>query len=169
MSDEASVPAKRRWLLVGLVPVTLGALATILLYATHAAPPVPPATSAAPAASDTQVTDGNLLILQPETTKQVKIPLGQEFEIILQTGPGQTVTSDTPDILVPVTPNPPCHIFSLCGIPGAEVWTFHAARAGVGFLKISFGRHCSPTTGDCDSIHTVLVKPFAVYSRPQAQ
>jgi hypothetical protein len=173
MTDDERPSARRRLFVVAayvLIPITLGALATVVLYATRPpAPPAAPVSTAVPAASDTEITDGNILILQPATTNQVKIPLGQEFEIVLQTGPGQTVVSDTPDILIPVTPNPPCHIFTLCGIYGSETWTFSAVHKGVGYLKISFGRHCSLTTGACDSIHTVLLKPFAVYARPQAQ
>ncbi|MGA7988160.1 MAG: hypothetical protein WCB51_07160 [Candidatus Dormiibacterota bacterium] len=173
MSADGRPSARRRLFVVSayvLIPITLGAVATVILYATRPAPPpAAPISTAVPAASDTEITDGSILILQPETTNQVKIPLGQEFEIVLQTGPGQAVVSDTPGILVPVTPNPPCHIFSLCGTPGTDAWTFHAAQKGVGYLKISFGRHCSLTTGACDSIHIVLLKPFAVYGRPQAQ
>ncbi len=173
MSVDGQPSARRRWFVVGayvLIPITLGALATVVLYATRApAPREAPTTTAAAAASDTEITDGDILILQPATTNQVKIPLGQEFEIVLQTGPGQTVISDTPTILVPVATNPPCHIFTICGIEGSQMWTFDAAHKGVGYLKISFGRHCSATTGACDSIHTVLLKPVAVYSRPEAQ
>lgn len=153
-----------------LIPITLGALATVILYATRApVPAAPPIPTAAPAASDIKINDGTILIVQPATTNQVKIPVGQEFEIVLQTGPGQAVVSETPDILVPVTPTPPCDVARLCGVAGSAMWAFTAAHRGVGYLQISFGRHCSPVTGDCDSIHTVLLKPFAVYSRPQAQ
>lgn len=173
MSVDGGLPATRRWFVIGayvLIPITLGALATVIVYASWppvpAAPPIP---TAVPAASDTEINDGSILILQPATTNQVKIPVGQEFEIVLQTGPGQAVVSETPDILVPVTPTPACDIARLCGVAGSAMWAFTAAHGGVGYLQISFGRHCSPVTGACDSIHTVLLKPFAVFTRPQAQ
>jgi hypothetical protein len=78
------------------------------------------------------------------------------------------VMSEVPGILIPI-PNPPCHDIAICGLPGTQAWTFSAVHAGVTYLKISFGRHCSLITGACDSIHTVLLKPFSVFSRPQAQ
>jgi hypothetical protein len=177
MSLDGPPAARRRWFVIGasvLVPITLGALATVIVYATRPQAPAPagpfaPISADPPAASDTEITDGSILILQPATTNQVKIPLGQELDIVLQTGPGQTVISDTPDILVPVTPNAPCYIATICDVAGSRTWTFHAVQQGVGYLKISFGRHCSAITGDCDSIHIVLLKPFAIYARPQVQ
>jgi hypothetical protein len=176
MSVEATVGASRRWLLIGavvLIPVTLGALATIVLYATRAQPPpsLPQALVQQPAvvAADTETRDGSILIIQPRGAQQVRIPVGQVLEIVLQSGPEQTVVSNTPATLAPVLATPPCHVLSICAAPGAQAWTFHAVHAGVVYLTIAFGRHCSATTGLCDSVHVVLLKPFAVYSRPQAQ
>ena len=95
---------------------------------------------------------------------------GQEVEIVLQTGPGQTVVSDDagdPHARDTESSMPDRHAVRCPrhGRRGPSTRRMH----GVGYLKISFGRHCSPTTGACDSIHIVLLKPFAVYSRPQAQ
>jgi len=164
-------PDARRWLTIGasvLIPVTLGAIATLVLYATHPTPVIPTtALSPAPVAADTRITDGALLIIQPATSEQIKIPLGQEFEIILQTGPGQKVTSNDTAVLAIVTPNPPCHVVTLCGVADGGEWTFKAVGRGVGYLTISFGRSCPPPSGACSSAHTGLVKPFAVYTRPQ--
>ena len=172
LSAESRRPALRRWLVVAiavLVPVTLGTLATIVLYATHPAPPPsPPVPTPALPPSDVTTHDGGTIIIEPGTTSQVRVALGAVVEIVLQTGPGQMVMSEVPGIFLAI-PNPPCHVVSVCGLPGTEAWTFSAVHAGVTYLKISFGRHCSATTGDCDSIHTVLLKPFSVYSRPQAQ
>lgn len=172
LSAESQRPAARRRLLVGLVvmiPFVIGAFATVVLYATHPAPPPsPPAPTPALPPSDVTIKDGNTILIKPGTTNQVKVALGAVVEIVLQTGPGQMVMSEVPGIFIPV-PNPPCHIVSVCGLPGTQVWTFSAEHAGVTYLKISFGRHCSLTTGACDSIHMVLLKPFAVFSRPQAQ
>lgn len=176
VSVEATVSAPRRWPRIGavvLIPVTLGALATVVLYATRAQPPpsLPQALVQQPAvaATDTQTRDGPILIIQPRTAVQVRIPVGQFLEIVLQSGPEQTVVSNTPATLAPVIANPPCHAVTICAAPGAQAWTFHAIHAGVVYLTIAFGRHCSATTGLCDSVHVVLLKPFAVYSRPQAQ
>jgi hypothetical protein len=173
LNAEPRRSALRRWMIAAIVmvPVTLGSLATVVLYATHPAPPPsPPVPTPAPAAIDVTTHDGATIIIQPGTTNQIRVALGSVVEIVLQTGPGQMVMSEAPGVFVP-TPNPPCNpdLKDICGLPGTQAWTFTAAHAGVTYLKISFGRHCSATTGDCDSIHTVLLKPFSVYSRPQAQ
>jgi hypothetical protein len=173
LSADSERPTSRRWLIVAaaVVPVVLGGLATVVLYATHPAPPpLPPVPTPVPAPIDVTTHDGATIIIQPGTTNQIRVALGSVVEIVLQTGPGQTVMSEVPGVFVP-TPNPPCNpeLKDICGLPGTQAWTFTAAHAGVAYLKISFGRHCSLITGACDSIHTVLLKPFAVYSRPQAQ
>jgi hypothetical protein len=169
-------PPIARWLVIGaavLIPVTVGALATLVLYATRPTPDAAPTISTtvpvAAAIADTTIADGKLLVIQPATTNRIDVPVGQVVEIVLQAGPGQKVVSNTPAILRPVTPNPPCQIVTLCEAPGAASWTFEAAHAGVTYLTISFGRHCSPTTGLCDNLHFVLLKPFGVYARSQAQ
>jgi hypothetical protein len=163
----------RRWIVVGstvLIPVTLGALASVVLYANRVVPPAaataPAPAVAVPATSDTMIADGKLLVIQPATNERVEIPLGQVVEIVLQSGPGEGVVSNTPEILTPVTPNPLCQIVTLCDEPGATSWTFDAVRSGVAYLSINFGRHCSVTTGACDSMHIVLLKPFAVDPQP---
>jgi predicted secreted protein len=172
LNAESRPHALRRWLIVGaavLVPIVLGALATVALYATRPAPPPsPPVATPGLPPSDTTINEGGTVIIEPGTTNQVRVALGEVVEIVLQSGPGQMVMSEVPGIFIAI-PNPPCHIATVCGLPGTEAWTFSAVHAGVTYLKISFGRHCSATTGDCDSIHTVLLKPFSVYSRPQAQ
>lgn len=164
-------PAPRRWLVVAtavLVPVMLGALATVVLYATHPAPPpLPPLATPAFPPSDVTIKDGGTIIIEPGTTNQVTVALGDVVEIIVETGPGHTVMSEVPGILIPIL-TPPCDVPTVCGLPGTKAWTFRAVRAGVTYLKISFGRRCSAITG-CDSIHTVLLKPFSVYALPQAQ
>ena len=164
-------PTPRRWLVVAaavLLPVTLGALATVVLYATHPAPPpLPPLATPAFAPSDVTVTDGGTIIIEPGTTNQVTVALGTVVEIIVLTGPGHTVMSEVPGILVPML-SPPCDVPTVCGLPGTKTWTFRAVHAGVTYLKISFGRRCTAITG-CDSIHTVLLKPVSVYAQPQAR
>jgi hypothetical protein len=174
LSADSRRPAPRRWLILAavVVPVVLGGLATVVLYATHPAPPPPPASPTPVTVSGIDITthDGATIIIKPGTTNPIRVALGSVVEIVLQTGPGQMVMSEVPGIFVPL-PNPPCDpaLRDVCGLPGTQAWTFSAAHQGVTYLKISFGRHCSATTGDCDSIHTVLLKPFSVYSRPQAQ
>ncbi len=176
-SDEQALsagergPDARRWLTIGacvLIPVTLGAIASSILYATHPTPVIPTtALTPAPVAADTRITDGALLLIEPATTDQIKIPLGQVFEIVLQTGPGQQVISNDSEVLATVTPNPPCDDAALCGVADAGEWTFKAVGRGVGYLTISFGRSCPPPSGACSGAHRVLLKPFAVYTRPQ--
>jgi hypothetical protein len=173
---SADAPLPMRWVVIGaavLIPVIVGALATVVLYATRPTPrPAPAAPTTVPVAAalaDTQIADGKLLVIEPATTNRIDVPLGQVVEIVLQAGPGQTVVSNTPAILTPLTPIPPCRIVWLCGAPGAVSWAFEAAHAGVAYLTISFGRHCSPTSGLCDNLRFVLLKPFGVYPRSQAQ
>lgn len=175
LSVETRPPAAR-WLVVGaavLIPVTAGVLASVALYATrpttHAAPSIRPLAPVAAAISDTTIADGALLVIQPATTNRIDVPVGQVVEIVLEAGPGQRVMSNTPAILMPVTPNPPCRIVTLCDAPGAASWTFEAAHVGTAYLIISFGRHCSPTSGLCDNLRFVLLKPFGVYPRPLPQ
>lgn len=170
------MPPAVRWLVVGaavLVPFTVGALATMVLYATRptaqALPSFPTLAPVAAAIADTTIADGELLVIQPATTNRIDVPVGQVLEIVLEAGPGQGVVSNTPAILMPVTPNPPCQIVTLCDAPGAASWTFDAKHIGTAYLIISYGRHCSPTTGLCDNLRFVLLKPFGVYPRTQPQ
>lgn len=166
LSPAAGAVATRRWLLVVaavLAPIALGALITVVLYATRAQPVV--ARPASEQAGDIEQHDGSLLILQPKTTEQVRVPLGTSVEIVLLPGLGETVESANPDILT-ATANPPCHIKATCGFPGAQAWTFRAIHAGVGYLKIIFGFRVCQQDG-CTTTPYVF-KPIAVYARPQA-
>jgi hypothetical protein len=159
--------AARRWLLVGvavLVPIMLGALATIVLYATRAKPVAVGPQLIHP--SDVKGLDGSVLVVQPETTAQVKIALGSTIEVVLTSYIGETVVSQDPLILSPV-PNPPCGQPKLCGFPGAQRYTFQAIQGGVGYLEIVFGVHVCYTNGDCTTTPYVY-KPIAVYTRPQS-
>jgi hypothetical protein len=159
--------ATRRWLLVVaavLTPIALGALATIVLYATRAHPVV--ARPVPVAASDVKGLDGSVLVLQPKTTAQVRVPLGMTVEVVLRPGYGQDIVSKNTSILAATT-NPPCHVTSLCGFPGAHIWTFRAVHAGVGYLEIIFGFTVCQSNGMC-TITPYVYKPIAVYSRPQA-
>ena len=163
----------RRWLLVCavvLVPVTLGAVATLALYATRANPPAPKATESR--ASDELVHDGSILIIQPRTTARVAIPVGQVIEIVLQTGAGQAVSANNPAILAAIA-TPPCHIFTLCGIPGVQTWAFRAAEPGTTALTITFGvsiaTACKPTNGACLTMPpggSTMIKPVTVSASP---
>jgi hypothetical protein len=158
----------RRWLLIiaaVLAPITLGALATVVLYATRAQPPVP-RPAVAEAASDIKGHDGSVLVLQPKTTEQVRVPLGTSVEVVLLPGYGEAVQSANPDILA-ATANPPCHLTTICGFPGAHVWTFRAIHAGLGYLKIIFGFRVCEANGAC-TVTPYVFKPIGVYARPQA-
>ncbi len=167
LSPAAGPVATRRWLVVVaavLAPIALGALITVVLFATRAQPVVARPAASEPA-GDIQQHDGALLIVQPKTTAQVRLPLGTSVEIVLLPGLGETVESANPDILT-ATASPPCHLTAICGFPGAQVWTFRAIHAGVGYLKIIFGFRVCQQDG-CTTTPYVF-KPIAVYSRPQA-
>lgn len=160
--------ASRRWLLVIaalLAPITLGALITVVLYVTRAQPaaPVP---AAAVATSDIKGRDGSILVLRPETTASVRVPLGSSVELVLLPGYGETIESANPDILA-ATANPPCHLRAICAFPGAHAWTFRAIHGGVGYLKIIFGFRVCNQDGAC-TVTPYVFKPIAVYARPQA-
>jgi hypothetical protein len=159
--------AARRWLLVAiafLAPIALGAIATILLYATRPKPVV--ARPTVVSASDVKGFDGSVLVLQPQTTAQVRIALGSTIEIVLHSFPGEAVVSHDPLTLSPI-PNPRCDRPALCGFPGAQRYSFQAIHGGVGYLEIVFGFHVCYTNGECTTTPYVD-KPVAVYTRPQA-
>jgi hypothetical protein len=169
LSVEQALSRARRWRLVGavvLVPVVIGAVATVALYATRANPPAPNASESR--ASDTVVRDGSVLIIQPRSTEQVKIPVGQVIEIVIQSGSGQAASSVNPAILVSI-PVPPCHVFTLCGIPGVQTFAFRAVAPGTTDLKITFGvdaiAACRPSSAACFSnppVGAPLIKPVTV-------
>jgi hypothetical protein len=171
-SDEAlsagatPFPAPRRLLVAAavLAPIVIGTLATVVLYATRAKPVVTRPTVVS--ASDVKGLDAGVLVLQPNTTAQVKIALRSTIEIVLHSYPGETVVSQNPLTLNPI-PNPPCGLPALCGFPGAQRYTFQAIQGGVGYLEIVFGFHVCLTNGECTTTPYVY-KPIAVYTRPQA-
>jgi hypothetical protein len=168
LSAGANPLAARRWLLVVVavvVPIALGALATVVLYATRAKPVAHRPTLVS--ASDVKGLDGSVLVVQPNTTAQVKIALGSTIEIVLTSYPGETVVSEDTLRLSPV-PNPVCDATAkaLCGFPGAQRYTFQAIQGGVGYLEIVYGFHVCYSNGDCTTTPYVY-KPIAVYTRPQ--
>lgn len=165
LSSDAGKASRRRWVLVIAAVLTLGALVTVVLYATRAQPVVTRPAAVA-AASDVAGRDGSVLVLQPKTTAQVRVPLGTSVEVVLLPGLGETVESANADILTATT-NPPCHLTAICGFPGALVWTFRTTRTGLGYLKIVFGFRICQEDGAC-TITPYVFKPIAVYSRPQS-
>lgn len=156
-------PSPRRWLLVAatvLIPVTVGALATLALYASQPRP----ATGRPPtvAHADTEILDGSVFILQPRTAALVRIPLGDVLEIVLPFGLGQDVVSDDSGVLAATT-NPPCHAATLCGLATSHIWSFRAIHTGVARLKIVLGVYlCGPVR--C-TITPVVLKPISVFPR----
>jgi hypothetical protein len=168
LSTDAGQPSRRRWVLVMaavLTPITLGALATALLYATRAQP-VATRPAAVAAASDVAGRDGSVVVLEPRTTAQVRVPLGTSVEVVLLPGLGEAVESANADILT-ATANPPCHLTAICGFPGAHAWTFRTTRTGLGYLKIVFGFRVCQQDGAC-TVTPYVFKPIAVYGRPQS-
>jgi hypothetical protein len=168
VSADRAPTAGRRWALIIvalLVPIALGAIATVVLYATRANPVVGPSSSYV----NTDVTglNGSVLVVQPRSTASVRVPLGVDVEVVLQPGLGEAVDTQNSAILV-ATANPPCHVSALCGLPGAEIWTFRAIHAGLAYLKITFGVHICRPDGRLCTITPLVFKPIDVYSRAQA-
>ena len=160
--------ALRRWLWViaaVLFPITLGAVISVVLYATRPQP-VALRPGAVVAASDVKGRDGLVLVLQPKTAEQVRVPLGTNVEVVLLPGYGENVESVNAGILI-ATATPPCHLTAICGFPGAHAWTFRAIHAGVGYLEIIFGFRVCHEDGAC-TVTPYVFKPIAVYSRAQA-
>ncbi len=153
-------PPSRRWQLIAalvLIPITVGALATLMLAVSQPRPAA--ARPTAVAASDTEILDGSVFILQPRTSNLVKIPLGRVLEIVLPFGLGQDVTSEDPAVLVATT-NPPCHAAMVCGLATAHIWSFRATHTGLAHLKIVLGVYvCGPVL--C-TITPVVLKPISV-------
>lgn len=168
LTGESRPASTRRWLLTTaavLVPIALGALVTLVLYATRPQP-VLVRTPAVAAVTDLQGRDGSVLVIQPRTTGQVRVPLGTSVEVVLLPGLGETIDSANAGILVK-TDNPPCHLTTLCGFPGAEAWTFRTLHAGVGYLKIIFGFRTCDQDGAC-TVTPYVFKPISVYSAPRS-
>jgi len=168
LTGESRPSSTRRWLLITaavLVPIALGALITVALYVTRPQPVLIRAPVVA-AVADLQGRDGSVLVIQPRTTGQVRVPLGTSVEVVLLPGLGETIDSANAAILVKTT-NPPCHLKALCGFPGAEVWTFRTLHAGVGYLKIIFGFRTCDQDGAC-TVTPYVFKPIAVYAAPRS-
>jgi hypothetical protein len=168
LNGESRPASTRRWLLITaavLVPVALGALITVLVYATRPQPVLIRA-PAVVAVSDLQGRDGSVLVIQPRTTGQVRVPLGTSVEVVLLPGLGESIDSANAGILVK-TVNPPCHLKALCGFPGAEVWTFRTLHPGLGYLKIIFGFRICDQDGAC-TVTPYVFKPIAVYAAPRS-
>ena len=144
-----------------LIPIALGAVVTLGLYVTRPQPVLVRAPAVA-AVADLQGHDGSVLVIQPRTTGQVRVPLGTSVEVVLLPGLGETIDSANTGILVK-TANPPCHLTALCGFPGAEVWTFRTLHPGLGYLKIIFGFRTCDQDGAC-TVTPYVFKPIAVYS-----
>ena len=158
--------SRRRWLLIiaaVLVPVALGALMTVVLYAVR---PKPAVTRAGPAevavVGDLKGREGSVLVVQPRTTDQIRVSLGTTVEVVLLPGLGETVESASAGILTATT-DPPCHLTAICGFPGAQAWAFRAVHAGLGYLKITFGFRVCQEDGACTYTPHVF-KPIAVSS-----
>ena len=167
LSAGAGPASLRRWLLVTgavLLPIAVGALATLVLYATRARPAV--AHPAVVASADVLGHDGSVLVLQPRTTEQIRVPLGTTVEIVLEPGIGQDIVSDTPGILADAV-TPPCHVTALCGFPGAHIWTFRAVHPGVGYLKMIFAFTVCRSDRLC-TIEPYAYKPISVPPTPGA-
>ena len=111
-----------------VIPIVLGALITVVLYATRPKPAVVRSLRRWQRFPTSKDATERVIVIQPKTTEQVRVPLGSSVEIVLLPGLGEAVESENPDILAAIA-NPPCHLTALCGFPGAEVWTFRTIHA----------------------------------------
>jgi len=150
----------RRLVLTSIVgiPIVIGVLVSVALYATRATPAVPPARAPlpSPSATDTLVRDGQLLLLEPATLAPVAMLAGQKIEIVLNTGVGQTVSTLDPSGLEAVA-NPACHLTPICGVTGAGSWTFLALRPGTTQLHVIFGTGNCPQRASCPRLLQLLI------------
>ena len=98
LSPAAGPVATRRWLLVAaavLGPIVLGALITVVLYATRAQPVV--ARAGPGGGLRRAATRRFVLVIQPRTTGQVRVPLGTSVEVVLLPGVGESIESANAD------------------------------------------------------------------------
>lgn len=150
----------RRLVLTSIVgiPIVIGMLVSVVLYATRATPAAPPAPAPlpSPSATDTLVRDGQLLLLEPATLAPVAMLAGQKIEIVLNTGVGQTVSTLDPSGLEAVA-NPACHLTPICGATGAGSWTFLALRPGTTQLHVIFGTGNCPQRASCPRLLQLLI------------
>lgn len=144
-----------------VIPIAIGALISIALYATRVTPPVP-APLPSPSATDAFVRDGQVLLLEPATSTPVSVLLGQEIEVVLNTGVGQTVSTLDPLVLASIA-NPPCHVTPVCGVKGAASWTFVGSRPGTSNLHVIFGTGDCPQRASCPRVLQLLI-PVTVRS-----
>ena len=148
---------RRRLAITGIVaiPIAIGALVSIALYATRVTPPVPgPLPS--PSVADTFALNGQVLLLEPATSAPVSMVEGHELEIVLRTGVGQKVSALEPSVLESVA-NPQCLVMSICGATDAGLWTFLARSPGVTHLHVIFGTGSCPQRASCPLVLQLLI------------
>jgi hypothetical protein len=170
LSEGQPSAGRRRKLAISsivVIPIAIGALVSIVLYSTRALPPAPPPLPTplpSPSATDTFVRDGQVLLLEPATSAPLSVLPGEEIEIVLNTGVGQTVSTLEPFVLAMV-PNPPCHVTAICGVKGAVSWTFVGRRPGETGLHVIFGTGDCPQRASCPRVLQLLI-PVTVRSAP---
>ncbi len=158
LSDDQPSAAQRRRLAVASVvaiPIAIGVLLSIVLYSVRVIPPAPPPLPT-PSATDTFVSDGKVLVMEPATSARVSVVPGQRIEVVLNTGVGQKVSALDPSVLEAVA-NPPCHLELICGVKGATAWTFLARRQGTTQLHVIFGTGNCPQRASCPLVLQLLV------------
>jgi hypothetical protein len=157
--DDTKPVARQRGRLViaGVVaiPIAIGVLVSIVLYATRVTPPVPgPLPS--PSVADTFALNGQVLLLEPATSAPVSMVAGQEIEVVLRTGVGQKVSALEPSVLQSVA-NPRCLLMPICGVTGAGLWTFLARSPGITHLHVIFGTGSCPQRASCPLVLQLLI------------
>lgn len=158
MSDGKPSARRRRTLVITIIvviPIAIGVLVSTVLYSTRVTPP-PAAPLPSPTAMDAFVRDGQVLLFEPATSAPVSMLTGQEIEIVLNTGVGQTVLTLDPSVLEPVA-NPLCHLTPICGVPGAGSWTFMALHSGTAQVHVTFGTGDCPQRASCPRVLQLLI------------
>jgi hypothetical protein len=158
LSDGKPPARLRRTLVITIIvviPIAIGVVVSTVLYSTRVTPP-PAAPLPSPTAMDAFVPDGQVLLFEPATSAPVSMLTGQELEIVLNTGVGQTVSTLDPSVLEPVA-NPLCHLTLICGVPGAGSWTFTALHAGTAQVHVIFGTGDCPQRASCPRVLQLLI------------
>lgn len=102
----------------------------------------------------------NATIYYTVDTSTVNATTASVLEFLMDSAPGQSVTSSQPDVLQRITP-PSCHVPPLCELRNVSEFAFQARRPGSAVLTF----HLSACPGGCNQ--SVVRKPVNVVLLPQ--
>lgn len=110
----------------------------------------------------------NAMIYYTIDTSPVNATTASVLEFLMDSAPGQTVTSSRPDVLQPIPP-PSCHVPPLCELRDVSEFAFQARHPGSAVLTF----HLSECAGGCKqsvvrkTVNVVLL-PQVARARPAA-